>query len=420
MFSSVAGIAIQGAYAGSLPLTDVVRPTLFNEVLHTRFGEVEALRIALLVAFVPFLVRLRGRTNSSGTMQFLWVVSGFALSFGLLLTPGLAGHTSTGSTPVLGIALDLLHLGAVAIWFGGLAVLGALLVPGSSVSSGSSDIRPIAMKFSSYAFVSVMVVVVTGVIQSIRQVGSLYALFHTSYGTTLLVKIGLVTILIALGAVSRRAVLGGWMGPLLARPARSVWRSIRADAGLTQKVNPVVADDAPSSAEHLTIGSNILGIALTEHDAALASDQDRRPPGLRASVFAEIVIALTVLAVTALLVNAVPAKQAANQPFSQSFNVLGVQVNAIVAPAKTGPGNQFHFYVLGRLGQPMAIPELDASISLPSQRIGPLAIPLVVASPGHFRASNVDIPLAGSWDLKIVVRTSPIDEQTIDTVLPIH
>ncbi len=73
------------------------------------------------------------------------------------------------------------------------------------------------MKFSSYAFASVVVVVVTGVIQSIRQVGSLYALFHTSYGTTLLVKIGLVTILIALGAVSRRAVLGGWMGPFLAR-----------------------------------------------------------------------------------------------------------------------------------------------------------------------------------------------------------
>ncbi len=181
-----------------------------------------------------------------------------------------------------------------------------------------------------------------------------------------------------------------------------------------------VAADTPPSAERLTIGSNIHGVALTEHDRAMASIQHRHVPGLRASVFAEIVIALTVLAVTALLVNAVPAKQAANQPFSQSFNVLGVQVNAIVAPAKTGPGNQFHFYVLGRLGQPMAIPELDASISLPSQGIGPLAIPLVVASPGHFRASDVDIPLAGTWDLKIVVRTSPIDEQSIDTVLPIH
>ena len=343
---------------------------------------------------------------------------GARTGFGLLLTPGLAGHATTGSTPVLGIALDLLHLGAVAVWFGGLAVLGALLVPGSSVGSGLGDIRPIAMKFSSYAFASVIVVVVTGVIQSIRQVGSLYALFHTSYGTTLLVKIGLVTILIAIGAVSRRAVLGGWMGALLARPARSFWRSIRTDAGLTQTVDPVVPFDAPSSAGRLTIGSDILGNVITEHDPALASD--KRIPGLRASVFAEIVIALTVLAVTALLVNAVPAKQAANQPYSQSFNVLGVQVNAIVAPAKTGPGNQFHFYVLGRLGQPMAIPELDASISLPSQRVGPLAIPLVVASPGHFRASDVDIPLAGSWDLKIVVRTSPIDEQSIDTVLPIH
>jgi copper transport protein len=342
------------------------------------------------------------------------------VGFGLLLTPGLSGHASTGSTPVFGIALDVLHLGAVAVWFGGLAVLGALLVPGLSVSSGSSDVRPIAMKFSSFAFASVIVVVATGVIQSIRQVGSFYALFHTSYGTTLLVKIGLVIILIALGAVSRRVVLGGWMGPLLARSARSVWRRIRALAASPQAVIHVVAADVPLSAERLTPGSNIPGVAPTEHETAVEPGQVRCIPGLRASVFAEIAIALVVLAVTALLVNAVPAKQAANQPFSQSFNVLGVQVNVIVAPAKTGPGNQFHFYVLGRLGEPMAIPELDASISLPSQAIGPLAIPLVVASPGHFRASNVDIPIAGSWNLEITVRTSPIDEQSIDTVLPIH
>jgi copper transport protein len=137
-------------------------------------------------------------------------------------------------------------------------------------------------------------------------------------------------------------------------------------------------------------------------------------------VCAEIVIALVVLGVTALLVNAAPAKQAANQPFSQSFNVLGVQINAIVAPAKTGPGNQVHFYVLGRQGQSVAIPELDAAISLPSEGIGPLAIPLVVASPGHFRANDFDIPLAGDWQLKVTVRTSPIDEQEVFATVPIH
>ena len=137
-------------------------------------------------------------------------------------------------------------------------------------------------------------------------------------------------------------------------------------------------------------------------------------------MLAEVSIALAVLAVTALLVNAVPAKQAASQPFSQSFNTLGVQVNAIVAPARVGPGNQFHFYILGRLGQPMAIPELDATISLPAESIGPITIPLVVATLGHYRATDVTIPLAGSWILKLTVRTTAIDEDVVTATLPVH
>jgi copper transport protein len=137
-------------------------------------------------------------------------------------------------------------------------------------------------------------------------------------------------------------------------------------------------------------------------------------------VLAEIAIALAVLAVTALLVNAVPAQQAAALPFSYSLDTLGVHVNTIVDPAQAGPGNQFHFYVVDSRGSPKAILELDASISLPSQSLGPLTIPLVVAGPGHFTANNVDIPIAGTWTLKITVRTDAIDEQVVTTPLPVH
>ena len=142
--------------------------------------------------------------------------------------------------------------------------------------------------------------------------------------------------------------------------------------------------------------------------------------GLRRSVLAELALVLGVLAVTALLVNAPPAKQAASQPFAQSFQVLGDQVNAIVSPARTGPGNQFHFYVLGPSGQPRAIPELDASISLRTQGLGPLPIPLAVAGPGHYVAGNVDIPVGGSWQLRLTVRTSPTHAQEVVATMPVH
>ena len=118
--------------------------------------------------------------------------------------------------------------------------------------------------------------------------------------------------------------------------------------------------------------------------------------------------------------NAVPAKQAAALPFSYSFTTLGVQVNSIVDPAQAGPGNQVHVYILSSLGTPKAIPELDLSISLPAQSIGPLSVPLVIAGPGHYYADNFDIPAAGTWVLKYTVRVDAIDEQVVTTDLPVH
>ena len=114
MLCTVSGIAVQGVYAAALPVTDVFRSSLFDEVLHTRFGEVEMLRVTLLVAFLPVLRGIRGGLRATGRWSSWWVPYGAIVGFGLLLTPGLAGHASTeGSVPV-GMALDVLHLGAAA------------------------------------------------------------------------------------------------------------------------------------------------------------------------------------------------------------------------------------------------------------------------------------------------------------------
>ncbi len=126
------------------------------------------------------------------------------------------------------------------------------------------------------------------------------------------------------------------------------------------------------------------------------------------------------LAVTAVLVNAVPAKQAAALPFSTSFTTLGVQVNAIVDPARAGTANEVHVYVLSGLGTPKAIPELDVTLSLPAEQLGPLTVPLAIAGPGHYYASHVDIPVAGDWILRFTVRTDAIDEQVVSVPLPVH
>jgi copper transport protein len=408
MVCTVSGIAVQGVYAAALPVTDVFRSSLFDAVLHTRFGEVEVLRVILLVAFWPVVRGIRGRLRATGRWSSWWVPYGAIVGLGLLLTPGLAGHASTEGSVAVGIALDVLHLGAAAVWCGGLAVLGAILAPGLRPEERPDDIVRVARTFSAYAFSAVLVIVATGTVQSVRQVGSLYAFFNTVYGRTLLVKIGLVFLLVVLGAVSRRIVLGGWWPTLPSRRVSAPSPGSVPFAGTESGLMPGTGGEASSVA---------VAVAVEQQSGPGERELDRR---LRRSVFAEVALALAVLAVTALLVNAVPAKQAASQPFSQSFNTLGVQVNAIVAPATTGPGNQFHFYVLGRLGQPVAIPELDAAISLPSEGIGPITIPLEVAAPGHYRATDVTIPVAGDWILKLTVRTTGIDEDVVTAVLPVR
>ena len=80
----------------------VFSPSLFNEVLHTHFGEVQTLRIAVLVLTVPVLYKLLGpRSPGSPGTSWPWPLwaAGAALGVGLLLTPGLGGHGRRAAIP---------------------------------------------------------------------------------------------------------------------------------------------------------------------------------------------------------------------------------------------------------------------------------------------------------------------------------
>ncbi|MDE3085734.1 MAG: CopD family protein, partial [Acidobacteriota bacterium] len=353
--TSVAGVAVQGVYAAALPFGRIVSPALFGEVLRTRFGEVQVLRMALLVAVVPPLVSL---CRAPEARRRLADGAGAILAVGLLLTPGLAGHASETGNGVVGETVDALHLAAAAAWIGGIVLIALVLLPGLSREPPAPGAGELARRFSPFAVGAVGVVVTTGLVQSLRQVGSWYALLHTPYGRMLVVKVSLVALLVVLGATARRSLTG---------PRRS---------GGPHRGTRVVP--------------------------------------------AELLAAATVLAVTSLLVNAAPARQAAATPFVRAFDVLGVQVNAVVGPSQVGTGNAFHFYVLGRTGTPEAIAELDASISLPAAGVGPRALALTVAGPGHYQAPDVDIPRAGNWLLLVTVRTAPGAEQQVRATLPVH
>jgi copper transport protein len=439
LVATVLGIAIQGVYAAALPFRDILRRSLLEEVLHTRFGQIEVLRLVLLVAFAPVLLGLRERLDR-GPRRWRWVLPAeLVLGPALLATAALAGHAATGGGPGVGIALDLVHLAAASVWLGGLALLATFLVGRPDEGGRPEEAVGVTLTVSAVALSSVVLIVVTGTFQSLRQVGSVYALFHTSYGRTLVVKIALVVLLVGLGARSRRILHRTWglrgadrVAPVATAPSgtTSVEPHRRVAVQTVGTTTGVGAGDWPGAGAGGGAGAGAVAGAGGGPGAGAVAGLLRSPgpgvgqPGhlriLRRTVLVELTIALAVLAVTAFLVNEVPAKQAAGLPFSTSFTTLGVQVNAIVDPARAGSGNEIHVYVLSSLGTPKAIPELDATLSLPSENLGPLTIPLRIGGPGHYYAIHVDIPVTGTWILRITVRTDAIDEQVVSMPFPVH
>ena len=98
---------------------------------------------------------------------------------------------------------------------------------------------------------------------------------------------------------------------------------------------------------------------------------------LRRSTGLEVVLACGVLAITAMLVNAPPARTAYAAPVSTTvaFDTGGPNgkgsLQVFVSPAKVGT-DLVHIEVVGPSGQPEVVPQVTATLSLPDRQLGPL------------------------------------------------
>lgn len=362
--TTASAIALQGVYAGGLPLGDALRWSVIDSVLDTRYGRASLARLVLL-AVAGVLV---GRLLRKDRVPTPWRLGALAVvGAAVLVTPGIAGHPGTDQPAALAVGLDAVHLGAVSLWLGGLTVLAAVVLRRAE----PTVMAEIVPKFSRLALVAVAVILATGATQAWRQARSIDAVTDTTYGRLVLIKLGLFLGIVALAAVSR-----SWV-----RRRRAV---------------PVLVDGP----------------------GAMAGT----PPEvgrLRRAVAGEVGVAVAVLAVTALLVNSVPARTALAQPFSTELSTAHVLIDVTVDPAKAGPAD-VHVYTLSRAGAVTDVEEVTAQLTLADKDIGPLAVPLRRAGPGHFAAYGFDIPIPGTWRLEVTARTSDIDQSSAATSLRIR
>ncbi|MGW4005833.1 CopD family protein, partial [Streptomyces nigra] len=444
-------LLVRGSYTGSGKVGDIFDLDLLGQVLQTKTGAALVSRLLLLAAAALFIAVLFGAYDKRDDeekrdLTFGLAIGGSVVAAGLAASWAMSEHASTGLQAGLAMPVDVLHLLAVAGWLGGLtALLVALYRAPVETPVDGAAVR----RFSRLAFGSVLTLVVTGVYQSWRQLGSWSAFTGTRYGQLLLVKIGLVVLLVGIAWISRRwtARLAESGAAVSAEAAEEGESEADADADADVEKERVTSGAVTSAATTESGAADTGAGAGSERAAQLARqraavdtarrkrerDADPNRFGLRRSVLAEAGVAVVLLAVTTMLTSTEPGRteeQAAAASSSataeanaagaltldMSFDTGGEDGKGVVRidldPARAG-ANEMHVYVLRPNGRAFDIPEVKVAFTLEAQDIGPLPVVPDHISTGHWSASGVQIPMAGDWKIAVTVRTSDIDQATV-------
>ncbi|MET7676996.1 copper resistance CopC/CopD family protein [Streptomyces seoulensis] len=376
LVSTLALLLLRGPYEeGTAP-----ELTSLGRTLTTRPGELLLARLTLLVLAVLFGLFLRRRPVPRPAA----VTAGAVLAVALALTWSAAEHASAGIQVPLAIASTTLHLLATAAWLGGLAAL--------LLTLRAPDVPPrVVTRFSRLALTSVTVLVVTGVYQSWRGLGTWQALTDTTYGRVLLAKLAAVAVLLGVAAWSRR-----WTGRLSKPVEMPMEAPVLQPAG-----GPALPPKPPAPEPGLPV----------RH--------------LRRTVLAEAAVGVVVLVLTTLLTSTLPgraAEEAATAetgipaasvttvPFTVGESGRG-KVQITFDPGRAG-SNSVQAVVYGANGALAAVPELRITMTLPAQRLGPLDTGITDRG-GYWATNSFDLPIPGTWTMKVTVRVSDLDQVTV-------
>ena len=171
LVTTVLGIALDGVYAAGLPSAKVFDPTVFGDVLDTRYGTVALVRLALLACAFPLIRMLFEPATGGGARRCRRGGSWPRALVGVGLVghrPALAGHAGTGIQTGLAIPADAIHVLAMACWLGGLVVLLVAVLP----RRDADELRAVLPRYSTArARRAIVALIVTGGYQAWRQVG---------------------------------------------------------------------------------------------------------------------------------------------------------------------------------------------------------------------------------------------------------
>ena len=345
--SAVASLGLQGLDLLNLPLEGIITSAVWRSALATSLGP--SLLIAIAAMAVAGFARLGPGLLIARSLTAV-AMAGVGLSLAA------SGHAATASPQWLTRPSLFLHGIVAAYWLGALAPLAGMAF------RRSSELPRALNRFSAVAVPLVGLLVLSGLVLAIVQLGSLSALVETRYGIILSIKLVLVLLLIGCAAVNRF-----YLTPL------------------------VVADY-----------------------------KNTRP--LTTSIIIECVLAVGILAAVSGWRFTPPPRvsvASAATPLSVHLHSDAAMFQVLVSPGKVG-SNDFVFQLMTTDAAALAAKETTLVLSLPERGIEPIERRAALEGDGSWHVRGVTLPVAGRWQMQIDALVSDFQKITLQDELQVE
>ncbi|WJV47608.1 copper resistance CopC/CopD family protein [Streptomyces flavofungini] len=433
---------------------------------------------ALFIAVLFGAYERREDAKEKRDLAFGLAIGGSVVAVGIAATWALAEHASTGIQAGIAMPVDVLHLLAVAAWLGGLAALLLCLYRAPDIDAAAVSrfsrvafVSVVALAatglYQSWRQVgSWTALVETGygqlLLVKIGLVAVLVGVASVSRRWTGRIAGeagGMAPEAAAATVVEQRASpknstkkkkpvavahssktgVSATVDTADGGKGGGTSGGAKADNGKGGGTNGAAKADSGKGSGAKATGQDKRAAQLARQQAAMDTarqkrirDADPHRSGLRRSVFVEAGVAVVVLAVTTILTSTEPgrteeeAKNASATSAQQSAGPVKVDfpfdtggkdgkgdVRMELTPGRTG-SNDLHVYATRPNGSAFDLPEVKVSFTLKAKDVGPLPVAPDRIATGHWSASGVQIPMTGKWQVKLTVRTSDIDQVTLD------
>jgi len=343
-------------------LTPLLRDSAFGR----GYLDLELVFALFVVAAALALWVDRPERESRSVAELLALTGALLAAASSLLIPGLSGHAAQTSPRGWSVPLDWVHLAAGSVWVGGL--IGLLVLwwsfPATRRVAGLAVCVP---RFSNTAFVSVLVLLGSGIGASIIHLPTFASLWQTSYGQALLVKIGLLSAALLLAAVNL----------LRTKPRLAV-----------SNTRPELGSGAATLLRRLVSGETILIVSAIVAASVLSS----LPPPAKA------------------LASAGGAQARVGPgPVREVVNKNGYRIQLTVAPNKAAAPNSFTV-TLTREGKPVRHATVVGGFSMLDMEMGTQSYVLPESGPGVYTRSAPALVMVGHWALSFEI-TPPGQQQ---------